>query len=169
MAMPRKLKNFNVFYNGDNYIGRCAEVELPKLTRKTEDLQAGGMNGPVKIDLGMEGLEINHTWAGFEADVYRQFGVSMADGVLLRFAGAYQRDDTADVDAIEIVVRGRHTEIDPDSAKAGDDTELKVKTDCTYYQLTVNGENIVEIDPINFVETVNGVDRLAEYRAAMGI
>ncbi|GHU28667.1 major tail tube protein [Betaproteobacteria bacterium] len=169
MAMPRKLKNFNVFYNGDNYIGRCAEVELPKLTRKTEDLQAGGMNGPVKVDLGLEGLEINHTWAGFEVEMYRQFGVPTADAVLLRFSGAYQRDDTAEVDAVDIVVRGRHTEIDPGSSKAGDDTEIKVKSDLSYYKLTVNGEIIVEIDVVNFVETINGVDRLAEYRAAMGI
>ena len=169
MAMPRKLKNFNVFYNGNNYIGRCAEVELPKLTRKTEDLQAGGMNGPVKVDLGMEGLEINHTWAGFEVDVYKQFGIPKVDGVLLRFSGAYQRDDTAGVNAVDIVVRGRHTEIDPGSAKAGDDTELKVKSDLSYYKLTVDGETVVEIDLINFVEIVNGKDRLAEFRAAMGL
>jgi P2 family phage contractile tail tube protein len=167
--MPRKLKNFNVFYNGDNYIGRCAEVELPKLTRKTEDLQAGGMNGPVKVDLGNEGLEINHTYAGFEADIYREYGVPTADAVLLRFSGAYQRDDTADVDSVEIVVRGRHTEIDPGSAKAGDDTELKVKSDLSYYKLSVNGSVVIEIDLINFVELVGDVDRLAAQRAAMGI
>ena len=168
MAMPRKLKNFNVFYNGDNYIGRCAEVELPKLTRNTEDLEAGGMNGPVKIDLGLEGLEINHTWAGFEAEIFRQFAAPAADAGLLRFSGAYQKDDTAEVDAVEIVVRGRHTEIDPGSAKAGDDTELKVKSDLAYYKLTVNGEVLVEIDLVNFVEVVAGEDRLAEFRAAMG-
>jgi P2 family phage contractile tail tube protein len=169
MAMPRKLKNFNVFYNGDNYIGRCAEVELPKLTRKTEDLQSGGMNGPVKVDLGMEGLEINHTWAGFEAEIYRQFGIPTVDGVLLRFSGAYQRDDTAEVDAIDIVVRGRHTEIDPGTSKAGDDTELKVKSDLSYYKLTVNGEIVAEIDLVNFVEVIGGTDRLSEFRTAMGI
>jgi P2 family phage contractile tail tube protein len=169
MAMPRKLKNFNVFYNGDNYIGRCAEVELPKLTRKTESLQAGGMNGPVDIDLGMEELKINHTWAGFEAEIYRQFGIPNVDGVLLRFAGAYQRDDTAQVDAVEVVVRGRHKEIDPGSAKAGDDTEQKVESKLSYYKLIVNNEVIVEIDFVNFVEFINGADRVAEFRSAMGI
>jgi P2 family phage contractile tail tube protein len=167
--MPRKLKNFNVFYNGDNYIGRCAEVELPKLTRKTEDLRAGGMNGPVKVDLGSEGLEINHTYAGFEAEIFRQYGIHTVDGVMLRFSGAYQRDDTAEVDAVNVVVRGRHTEIDPGTSKAGDDTALKVKSDLSYYKLDVNGEVLIEIDLVNFVEVVGGVDRLAEQRAAMGV
>ena len=169
MALPRKLKNFNVFYNGDNYIGLCAEVELPKLTRKTEDLRAGGMLGTVKVDLGMEGLEINHTYAGFMVDIYRQFGIPEADGVLMRFAGAYQRDDTGAVDAVEIVVRGRHSELDPGSAKAGDDSEFKVKSDLTYYKLTVNGEDIVEIDLVNMVEVVDGKDRQADIRAGIGI
>ena len=169
MAMPRKLKNFNVFYNGDSFIGRCVEVELPKLTRKTEDLRAGGMNGTVKVDLGSEGLEINHTYAGVEAEIFRQYGIPTIDGVLLRFSGAYQRDDTAEVDAVNVVVRGRHTEIDLGTAKAGDDTALKVKSDLSYYKLTVNGEVLIEIDLVNFVEVVGGVDRLAEQRAAMGV
>ena len=127
------------------------------------------MAGPVKVDLGMEGLEINHTYAGFEAEIYRQFGIPAVDGVLLRFAGGYQRDDTGEVDAVDVVARGRHTEIDPGSAKAGEDTELKVKSDLSYYKLTVNGEVLVEIDLVNFVEMVDGEDRLAGLRAAMGI
>lgn len=169
MALPRKLKNFNVFYNGDNYIGRCAEVELPKLTRKLEEFRGGGMNGPVEVDLGNEKMEINHTWGGFEAETYRQFGVPTVDSVLMRFTGAYQRDDTAEVDAIDIVVRGRHTEIDPGSAKAGDDTELKVKSSISYYKLTVNGEVLIEIDHVNLVEVINGEDRLADIRTALGV
>jgi P2 family phage contractile tail tube protein len=169
MALPRKLKNFNVFYNGDNYIGRCGEVELPKLTRKTEDWRGGGMNGPVKVDLGSEGLEINHTYGGVEAEIFRQFGIPTVDGVLLRFAGAYQRDDTAEVDAVDIVVRGRHTEIELGKAKAGDDTEHKVKSDLSYYKISINGEVLIEIDLVNFIEVVNGEDRLAEFRAAMGV
>jgi P2 family phage contractile tail tube protein len=169
MALPRKLKNFNVFYNGDNYIGQCAEVELPKLTRKTEEYRGGGMNGPVDADLGMEKMEMTHTYGGFMRDIYRAFGIASADGILMRFAGAYQRDDTEDVDAVEIVCRGRHTEIDPGSAKAGDDTEFKVTSAISYFKLIVNGRTEAEIDFINFVENIGGVNRLAEQRAAIGL
>jgi P2 family phage contractile tail tube protein len=169
MALPSKLKNHNVFYNGNNFLGLCSEAELPKLTRKTEEYRAAGMNGPVDADLGMEKMEMTHTYGGFMREIYRQFGISRADGVLMRFAGAYQRDDTEQVDAVEVVVRGRHTEIDPGSAKAGDDTEFKVVSTLTYYKLTVNGAVEVEIDFINFVEITGGIDRLAEQRAAIGL
>jgi P2 family phage contractile tail tube protein len=169
MARPRKLKNFNVFYNGESYIGEATEVELPKLTRKTEDYRAGGMNGEVAIDLGMEKMEMTHTYGGIMREVFREFGITKVDGVLMRFAGAYQRDDTEEVDAVEIVCRGRHTEIEPGSAKAGDNTEFKVTSALSYYKLTINGTTEVEIDFVNFVEIVGGKDRLAEQRKALGI
>lgn len=169
MSLPNKLKNFNVFYNGDNFLGKCTEVELPKLTRKVEEYRGGGMNGPVSVDLGMEKLEMTHTYGGFMREIYREYGIPVASGVLMRFAGAYQRDDIGDALAVEIVARGRHTEIDPGSAKAGDDTEFKVTSALTYLKITVDGTTEIEIDFENFVETIGGIDRLAEQRAAIGL
>ena len=169
MGMPSKLKNFNVAYDGNNHIGLCAEVSLTKLARKLESYRGAGMNGEVKVDLGMEGLEIEHTYGGFMRDIFRTFGIAKIDGVALRFSGAYQRDDTEEVDAVEVYVRGRHEEIDPGSAKGGDDTEMKIKSNLTYYKLVVNGVTEVEIDLLNFIEIVGGVDRLAEQRAALNM
>ena len=168
MALPRKLKNLNLFNDGVTYIGQVGEVTLPKLTRKMEDWRGGGMNAPIKIDLGAEGLELEAQCGGLMRDVFLQYGIARHDGVMLRFAGAYQRDDTGRVDAVEVVVRGRHEEIEPGKAKAGDDTEFKFKTSCSYYKLVVNGETLVEIDLVNMVEIVGGVDRLLEQRVAIG-
>lgn len=168
MALPRKLKNLNLFNDGNTYIGQIAEVTLPKLTRKMEDWRGGGMNAPIKIDQGMEGIELEAVCGGFMRDVFAQFGIARHDGVMLRFAGAYQRDDTGHVDAVEIVVRGRHEEIEAGKAKAGDDTEFKFKTVASYYKLSINGEILIAIDIPNFVEYVDGVDRLLEQRVAIG-
>ena len=169
MALPRKLKNFNLFNDGISFIGVAAEVVLPKLTRKVEEFRGAGMNAPVDADMGMEKLEVEHTYAGINRDVFNQFGITRADGVLLRFSGAYQRDDTGEVDAVEVVMRGRHTEIDGGSSKAGDDTEFKVKSSLSYYKLTINGETVIEIDILNMIEIVNGDDRLADQRRAIGL
>ena len=87
----------------------------------------------------------------------------------LRFAGAYQRDDTGAVDAVEVVVRGRHEEIDMGDAKPGDDTEFTVKTAVSYYKLSINGVVEIEIDLVNMIEVAGGVDRLAEQRRAIGL
>lgn len=171
MAMPRKLKNMNLFNDGNSHVGVAKSITLPKLVRKMEDFRAAGMNGEAAADMGIDGtaLVLEHTYAGLEYQSYRQFGISKADGVPLRFAGAYQRDDTGEVDAVEVVCRGRHTEIDPGNQEPGSDTEHKVTTRLTYYKLTVNGEVLAEIDLLNFVEIIDGKDRLAEQRAALGI
>ena len=44
---PRVLKNMNLFVDGRGYAGRVDEIELPKLTLKTEEHRAGGMDVPV--------------------------------------------------------------------------------------------------------------------------
>lgn len=169
MAMPRKLKNLNLFNDGANYVGQVAEVTLPTLTRSMEEFRGGGMNAPVKIDMGQEAIELEWKCGGLMRDALRQYGVTRHDGVQLRFMGAYQRDDSGAVDSVEIVVRGRHEEIDFGSAKAGDDTEFTVKTAVSYYKLSINGVPEIEIDIVNMVEIVGGVDRLAGQRAAIGL
>jgi uncharacterized protein len=169
MGLPRKIKNFATFVDGHNCIGEMPSVTLPKLARKMDDYRSGGMNGPVKADFGMEGLEAEMVAAGYMKELFVQWGTLRHDGVLLRFAGALQGDDSESVDALEVVMRGRWAEIDPGTAKAGEGTELKYKAALSYYKLTINGETLIEIDFVNMLEMVNGVDRLAETRAALGV
>lgn len=169
MAMPRKLKGFMLFHNGENFAGQVAEVNLPKLTRKMEDYQGGGMGGPIKIDFGQEAIQMEWTAGGFMKSVLQQYGALKHDGVLLRFAGGYQAEDSDTYDAVEIVVRGRHTEIDPGTAKAKDDTAFKVTTAASYYKLSMNGEDLIEIDFVNMIEKINGTDLLQALRTAIGL
>ena len=169
MGLPRKLKNFALFVDGENYMGEVPEVTLPTLTRQMDDYRGGGMNMPVELDFGMEKMEIEWTAAGWIKDLLASWGTPKHDAVLLRFAGAVQADDREDVTALEIVVRGRHSEFDPGSAKAGEGTEIKLKSACSYFKLTVDGRVEVEIDAVGMTEVVGGTDRMAQVRAALGV
>ena len=171
MALARKLKQMMVFNDGQSYAGLAKTVTLPKLARKMESYRAGGMGGPVKVDLGFsdDGLQLEWTVGGLDLQVIRQFGIASASGVMIRFAGSYQDDDSGEIWPVEVVVRGRHEEIDMGDAEPGEDTEHKVVTTCTYYKLTVNGRDEVEIDFLGMVDTVGGVDRMAEHRRAIGL
>jgi hypothetical protein len=169
MALPRKLKNFNVFNDAQSYLGLVPEVTLPKLTRQMESYRAGGMNGPVKLDLGQNELEAELTLGGLITQVFQQYANTRVDGILLRFAGAYQEDGTGTVSAVEVVMRGRYEEIDSGNAKVGENNDMKVKMPLSYYKLIIDGEEIIEIDVTNMVERVNGVDMLAKQRQALGL
>lgn len=169
MGLPRKLKNFALFNDGIAYVGEVDEVTLPKLSRKMEDWRGGGMNGSVKADFGLEPITLEWKAGGILREPLEQFGALKHDKVLLRFAGALQADDSETVQSLEVVVRGRHSELDFGNAKAGDKTEFKVKTEASYYKLSIDGATVIEIDVVNMVEVVNGVDLLADVRAAIGI
>ncbi|KAE9535295.1 phage major tail tube protein [Ursidibacter arcticus] len=169
MALPRTLKLMNVFNNGVSFLGVAEEVELPKLTMKIEDYRAGGMIGEVGINLGLEKLELTHKYAGIVPELFTGFASETIDSELIRFAGAYQKDDTGDVAAVEVLMRGRHTELDGGNSKAGEKTESSIKSALTYYKLSVDGKEIVEIDLINSVFKVDGKDRYAKHRAAIGL
>lgn len=171
MAMPRKLKNLNLFNDGNSYLGLVKSLTLPSLGRKMEGYRGGGMNGPVKADLGMsdDGIQFEWKTGGLDLISLRQFGAVNANTVALRFSGPYQQDDTGEVSNVEVVVRGRHETIEMGDAQPGEDTEHSMTTTCSYYKLTVDGEEIIEIDLLNFVEKVNGVDMLEKHRTAMGV
>lgn len=171
MALPKKLKMMNLFNEGNSYLGQTGEVTLPKLGRKFEDWRGGGMNGNIKWDNGLSDDMIEFAWklGGIDPLVISQFGAATVGAIGLRFAGSYQRDDTGETSSLEMVVRGRHEEIDLGNAKAGDDTELSIKTIWSYLKITIDGKVLIEIDIPGVKEVVNGVDRLAQHRKNIGL
>jgi P2 family phage contractile tail tube protein len=117
-----------------------------------------------------EQLKIEFTLAEFSTDVIKQFGIPDASGIGVRLLAAAKADDAdSTVDAIEISVRGRFKKSDMGSLKAGDMAKMKVEMPITYLKYTVNGDVIVEIDMINGIEKINGEDRQAALRQALGL
>ena len=107
MALPKKLKDLNLFSNGESWQGIVQSITLPTLTRKIEEWRGGGMDGAVGIDMG--------------------------------------------------------------DAQTGENTEHQVTSTLSYYKLTIDGTEKIEIDLVNGVFKVNGVDRLAGRRQRLGI
>lgn len=126
----------------------------------------------LSIDLGLDDDALSCEWTlgGLpDVELWAQYASPGADSVPLRFTGSYQRDDTGAISAVEVVMRGRHKEYDGGENKQGESGTTKISTECAYYQLTIDGKEVIEIDVINMVLKVDGVDRLAEHRKAIGL
>lgn len=167
--LPAKLKDMMLFNEANSYLGQVKEFTPPPLKRKMESWRGGGMLGEVDIDLGQEKLEAEWTVGGLMAQVLEQYGTTDAGGVMLRFAGAYQRDDGGPNHLMEIVLRGRHSELDMGGAKPGDDTEWKIKTTCTYYKAVIDGTTVIEIDMLSGLFSVGGKNRASELLDLLGL
>lgn len=169
MALPRKLKDFNLFGDGNNWQGQIPTVGLPKLARTMEEYRGGGMDGAVELDMGQELITFSWTAAGIIPEMFDEFGAHVHDAGLLRFMGSYESDETGEITPVEIVVRGRHKGIDMGDVTAGDNNQIEVETTCTYYKLVIDGEEVVEIDLPGYVFRVRGQDRLSERRSSIGL
>ncbi len=171
MALPRKLKHLNMFMDGGNWIGVSEDYTPAKLSQKFEAYRGGGMIGAANIHMGLDdsALDTSFTFGGVEADLVKRMGVAKIDGVALRFAGSFQRDDTGEVVPVEIVQRGRFKELDRGTFKSGDNSQSKISMVNTYYKETMNGVVLCEIDLINMIWIVDGVDLMAEHRKAIGL
>jgi P2 family phage contractile tail tube protein len=168
MGFPFKLKKMDMLVDGVGHLAETEEVTIPKLALKTEDWLGGGMLGPVPIDMGLDKIEFEFSMGGLIQAAIARFGETSLTGSLVRFVGAYQDDQTGATRALEVVAMGRYTEIDFGNAKSGDNTTHKYKLACSYYRLIVDGVDWIEIDLINMIFTVMGIDRYADIRAALG-
>ena len=164
---PRVLKGFNLFVDGRGYAGKVEELELPKLTIKTEEFRAGGMDIPVELDMGMEKLECSFTLADLQADVMRLFGIGHNQPVALTFRGAYELGDGRTV-PIAVKAQGMIRELDHGTWKPGEKLQQKATIALKYYSYSESGDMIHEIDVENMTRIISGVDMLAEVRAAIG-
>jgi P2 family phage contractile tail tube protein len=165
---PQRLTNFVAFADGKGYVGLVPELNLPKLTLKTEEYRGGGMDTPVAVVTGTEKLEASFTLAEYNAAVLSLWGIAPGADKQFVFRGAMQRQGE-DAQAIVATIGGRIKELDPGTWKAGDQASLKVSIAVTYYRLTINGADVIEIDVVNMKRIINGVDQLASQRAALGI
>lgn len=167
--LPKKLKNFNLFGDGNNWQGQIPTLTLPELGRQMEEYRGGGMDGPVEIDMGQNLIEMQWTAAGMIAEIFNDYGTPIHDANLLRFTGSYESDETGEVTATEVTVRGRHKTIAMGDAEAGGQNQIQTTTTCSYYKLVVGGVELIEIDLPGMVFKVRGVDRMAARRTALGL
>lgn len=169
MNLPRKLKDMVVHGDGEAFYGDAKTFTRPPLELEGEDWKGSGMIAPVKIFNGLQALEVEHTYGGEIPALNRTFGEHRVDASQLRFTGAYRNEANGAYDHVEIVVRGRTYGIDAGGDEVGGDTEVSYKTTCVYYKQIRNGRVEFEIDVMNKVFMVYGVDRMAEERRILGM
>ncbi|RUR46212.1 phage major tail tube protein [Vreelandella populi] len=167
--LPKILKDFALFGDGNNYQGQIPELTLPELSRRMVEYEGGGMDGPIEVDHGNELQEFEWTAGGMITEIFDSYGSPIHDAAMLRFTGSYESDETGDTVPVEIVMRGRHKTISLGDASKGDNNQISVTTTLSYFKLTVDGEDVIERDVPGYIFIVRGTDRLAERRRALGL
>ncbi len=125
------------------------------------------MDVPVEIDMGMEKLEAEITFAEYDAELFRLFGLVNGNSVSVTLRGAMQAGGEAE--PVVVSLRGSFRELDSGNWKAGDKSTLKCMMAVRYYRLNINGNDVIEIDAENMIRIIGGEDQMASIRQAIGI
>lgn len=170
MALPHKLKAFQLFVDGGNWINEVPSLTLPELGRNLTEYRGGGMAGPVQVDMGQNEIQFEWTTPNMRADVFSTYGAPEHDAAQLRFEGSYESDEDGSVIPVRVIAHGRYATVGSADAQAGEDNDgMQWTMTCSYYRLEIDGEDVLEIDMVNATFIVNGEDRYADRRAAIGM
>jgi len=169
VVLPNIVRKMNLFVDGRGHAGQLDEVTPPKLTLKTEDYRPGGLDAPIEMDMGMEKLEIGFVLSGANVAIFRSFGILGSDGLPMTIRGGLQRQGSAEVQAVVFTLRGMFREIDLGTWKPGERNTMTVAGGLTYYKVTIGGDEVIEIDLLNVIRKIDGVDHMAALRASIGL
>ncbi len=100
-------------------------------------------------------LAVDHLHRGQVEHGLRVLGTAEAQGTVAR--------------PVIVNLAGGCKEIEASAWKPGDKSTLTLQVAAHYYKLTIADEELVEIDAVNLVRKVGGVDQMAEIRAAIGV
>jgi P2 family phage contractile tail tube protein len=107
------------------------------------------------------------TFAEYDSELLKLYGLTNGSEVAFTVRGAVQ--SVSNPESVVINVRGFFKELDFDTWKPAEKAAFKCSVACTYYKLSIDGVELIEIDPINMVRNVNGSDQLAKFREILQI
>lgn len=168
MAANNLLKNWAIWVDGVGKAGNAKEYTPPVLEQNTYDFQAGDMDMPIPVDDGMAVMETSFTLYGFDPLVLPLFGFRSGTRTAVSVRSTYTDLDGNAYDVVE-ELGGMITKIERDTQDTGSQREkgMKVTMKLDYYKVVRSGVVLVEIDPINHVRKLGGIDVLEGIRAAM--
>ncbi|SMX27300.1 Phage tail tube protein FII [Pelagimonas phthalicica] len=168
MAAEDILKYLNLIVDGRGYAGKIDEYSPPDLTVSTEEFRGGGMDIPIDIDMGMEKLTCSFVLTSYDADVLALWGVKDGSTVRMTAKGSLESPDGTKTPVAHFM-RGKLTSVARGTWGSGARPSLTITLSLNYYRETHGQRTISEIDAVNMVRIINGVDQLAEHRANIGL
>lgn len=167
-GIPSKINMFNLYRDGNTLAGISGEVTLPDFEAISETISGPGILGeiddPTIGHFGSQEIEI--PFRAYTEDAFSMMNPGSNVNITLR--GSIQVTTPGggvDYVGMRVVVRGKCKSFTGGTVKQGGAMSNAVKLELTYIRIDLNGRNKVELDKLNSVFKLNGVDILAKARA----
>jgi len=166
-----KVTNANIYVGGVSYMGRAEEVSLPDVQAKMADHKALGMVGELELPAGLQKMSMKIKWNSIYPDVMKQtHNVFQAiDLQIYTNVETYEGGSRSGQAKCVVYVTAIPKKSGGLVFKAQDNVEREDEFNVTAYKMEIDDEEIIDIDIMNNIWRVNGVDQLAQYRANLGL
>ncbi len=166
-AIPEKIVNYNAYLENDKLIGVNSDVTLPKLEQMTSTISGAGIAGeyesPVPGHFGKIETDITFNTVSEDAAKLLTPGAKS-----LIFRASQQSYDVAAGEMqfrqLKITLKVLSKGIDLGKLSVGKTSGTKNTFETLYIKIEENGKILLELDKLNFIFIVNGIDVLADIR-----
>lgn len=168
MAAEDILKYLNLIVDGRGYAGKIEEYSPPDLIVSTEEFRGGGMDQAIDLDMGQEKMTCSYVLTSYDADVLALWGLKKGSTVQTTAKGSLESLDGTTT-PVAHHMQGKIISLARGTWGSGKKPSLTVTMSLRYYREVHGQRTISEIDVINMVRVINGVDQLAEHRENIGL
>lgn len=165
-----KMINTNIYVNNVNFLGKAEEVELPDVKYNFEEHKALGLFGSPEFFKGVDKMEAKIKWNSVYSDVIREFSNPLKP-VNITIKGHIDNYSSLGVQGSESVtayIVGKPKEGPSFKTKAKENVDTSNTLAVDYYKLVINNVERYEIDILNNIFKVDGVDIMAKYHQNTG-
>ncbi len=165
-----RVTNANVYVDGNSFLGKAEEVNLPMIKHIMSEHKALGMVGKFEFFAGIDKMEMKIKWNSF----YKDAMTKMADPTTTRqiqvraSVETYGAAGRTSEESLVIYVTAQPKDFPGGNFKQHDNVELESNLNVIYFKLEISGEILMEVDVLANIYKVAGVDILAKYRENIG-
>jgi P2 family phage contractile tail tube protein len=165
-----RITNANVYLDGGSQLGRCEEIKLPDVAMKMVEHKALGMVGAIELPAGVEKMTGELKWSSFYGDAMKKVANPYANLEIQVRANVETFDGQGRVSQVPLVafLTVGFTKFPAGGFKQHDNAEFVAPFSCYYIKIVLNGEEILEFDPLNNIHRAGGIDLLSLYKANTG-
>jgi len=170
MSIPDKLTNFICYDAGSEMLG-IVNITLPTLSYMTESMSGAGIAGAIDSPTKghFQSLTTTINWRVIYDD---NVSYSAPKTYHFAFMGNIQSYDEGSGEyrdkGIKVVTRCTPKTITLGTLGVATQSGTSVEYESIYLLITIDGKPMVEIDKINFICIIDGVDYMTEVRKNIG-
>lgn len=167
--ITQQCQDLNIFFNDGDWAGRIEGYSPPELSSQVDEYRAAGMDGSIALRTGQDLMESEVVFKGYHEDVYVSWGIADSTQQTIEVRGALQ-NYTGEVKPIIFTQTGPVVKVMGDQIQGqGEVPEMTLTQNPHYFKIEIDGTTLVEIDILNSIRIVGGVDQLEAIRGAIGL